>query len=66
MRSYFFIFYGLILLFCFSDQQGLGSGGFPGGQRRLPPGPVALRALHRVWDHHLHLRRGCAHLLPVC
>lgn len=49
----------------FSDQQGISSGGFSGGQRSIPPGSVALGALHCVWNHNVHLCHRCTDLLPV-
>lgn len=49
----------------FSDQQGIGSGRFSGGQRSISPGTVALSALHCVWDHNVHLRHRCIDFLPV-
>lgn len=48
-----------------TDQQGVGSGRFPGSQRGIPPGAVALGALHRVRNHHVHLRHRRVDLLPV-
>ena len=47
------------------DQQGVGSGGFSGGERSVSPGSVALGALHCVWDHHVHLCHRRVDLLPV-
>ena len=48
-----------------TDQQGLGSGGFSGGQRCISPGSVALRALHRFRNHNVRLRHRCVDFLPV-
>lgn len=49
----------------FSDQQGIGSGRFPGSQRSVSPGTVALSALHCVWNHDVHLCHRCIDFLPV-
>lgn len=59
------ILISLSSLLSFSDQQGIGSGGFSGGQRRLSPGSVALSALHCVWYHNVHLCHRCIDFLPV-
>jgi len=47
------------------DQQGVGWGGFSGGQRSISPGSVALGALHCLWNHHVYLCHRRIDFLPV-
>lgn len=70
-HSFFFLPLLLLILISpssllhFSDQQGISSGGFSGGQRSVPPGSVALSALHCVWNHNVHLCHRRVDFLPV-
>lgn len=57
--------YLTLLLVHLSDQQGISSGRLSGGKCGIPPGAVALSALHCVWDHNIRLRHRCTHFLPV-
>lgn len=59
------IFISVSRLLFYSDQQGIGSGGFSGGQRCVSPGSLALGALHRVWNHNVHLCHRCVDFLPI-